>query len=218
MRNPSIIMLGTLLLASAGFLSACGGNPQAAQDTGQNTYNIRVNQTQPNVDEERKQATEARLEQLAEGIREVKHANCVILGNTAIVGIDVGGDLDRSRVGTIKYAVAEALKKDPVGINAIVTADMDLNARLQEIKQDIANGRPIQGIAEELADIVGRIIPQLPGDTVGRENEAPPDPNASTQEQGVQKSDNAQGGSMPNQKQANEPKSNTDFQDNPKNR
>lgn len=104
------------------------------------------------------------LEELAVSIPGVKDARCVVLGNMAIVGIDVDEKLDRSRVGTLKYSVAEAFRKDPYGIDAFVTADMDLNERLREIRADIEAGHPVAGFAEELADIMGRIMPQLPRD------------------------------------------------------
>lgn len=100
----------------------------------------------------------------------VEDANCVILGNTAVVGIDVDGELERARVGTIKYAVAEALRKDPEGIDSIVTADADVTERIKEIGEHIRQGHPISGFASELADMVGRIIPQLPKDVKVRQN------------------------------------------------
>ncbi|HZG55892.1 YhcN/YlaJ family sporulation lipoprotein [Paenibacillus sp.] len=217
MRKQTLGLAGALL-ALTFVATACGGRGDANSEAqgANDAYEVRVQQSAPNVDEERSRATEARLEQLAEGIQEVKHANCVIVGNTAIVGIDVGGDVERSRVGTIKYAVAEALRKDPVGIHAIVTADMDLNHRLQEIRQDMANGRPIEGIAEELADIVGRIVPQLPRDTqrIGGE---PEDPMAATQERGVNQVESEQNGST-KASNAGEPKDNRDFPGHPSNR
>ncbi|ALS27332.1 YhcN/YlaJ family sporulation lipoprotein [Paenibacillus cisolokensis] len=117
----------------------------------------------------------AHLERLAQGVRGVKGAHCVVLGNTAVVGIDVDSKVDRSHVGTIKYSVAEAFRKDPYGINAIVTADMDLNERLRELSEDIRAGRPIAGFAEELADIVGRIVPQIPRHITPSDTE--PDPS-----------------------------------------
>ncbi len=219
---------GALLLACAVAATACSGNGGAGAEAKQtdDTQRIRVQQTATEQDTKRARATEARLEQLAESIQEVKHANCVIVGDTAIVGIDVGGDVERSRVGTIKYAVAEALRKDPVGINAIVTADMDLNHRLQEIRQDIQNGRPMQGIAEELADIVGRIVPQLPRD-IEQRSQPPSDPKGATQEHGVQKIEASQDGASnppsnrPSNQAANppsnagEPRDNRDFDSHP---
>jgi YhcN/YlaJ family sporulation lipoprotein len=104
------------------------------------------------------------LEELAKSVPGVKDARCVVFGNTAVVGIDVDETLDRSRVGTLKYSVAEAFRKDPYGIDAFVTADMDLNERIREIRADIEAGHPVAGFVEELTDIIGRIMPQLPRD------------------------------------------------------
>lgn len=122
-------------------------------------------------------AVASHLEMLARGVEGVNGANCVVFGNFAIVGIDVDPAMERSRVGTVKYAVAEALRKDPYGVNAIVTADIDLAQRIREIRADIRHGRPVAGFAEELADIVGRLVPQVPRDIIppqGPENTGAP--------------------------------------------
>ncbi|RKP55622.1 YhcN/YlaJ family sporulation lipoprotein [Cohnella endophytica] len=108
----------------------------------------------------------AHLESLARGIKGVKGANCVVFGKYAIVGIDVDEKMERSQVGTIKYSVAEAFRKDPYGIDAIVTADIDMAQRVREIRADVKSGHPISGFAEELSDIVGRLIPQIPRNIV----------------------------------------------------
>jgi YhcN/YlaJ family sporulation lipoprotein len=92
------------------------------------------------------------------------------MNNVAVVGIDVDGTLTRSRVGNIKYSVAEAIRKDPRGVKALVTADMDISSRLAEMGRHISKGHPVSGFASEMADIIGRIIPQLPGDTKPRGN------------------------------------------------
>ena len=72
--------------------------------------------------------------------------------------------MDRSEVGSIKYSVAESLKNDPHGARAMIVADPDVNARLKEIGEDIRKGEPIEGIMNELADIAGRLIPEVPAD------------------------------------------------------
>lgn len=118
-------------------------------------------------------AVSQHLANLARKVPGVKNANCVVFGNTAIVGIDVDSGMERSRVGTVKYSVAEALSKDKYGANALVTADMDINERLREMAADIRQGRPISGFANELADIVGRIVPQIPNDVKQIESNAP---------------------------------------------
>lgn len=117
-----------------------------------------MNQRKPAVPNAQK--TSHRLVKLATGIPGVKNATAVVFGKYTLVGIDVDPSLDRSRVGTIKYSVAQALKKDPQGVNALVTADPDLNHRLRRIHQQIMKGKPLSGITDELADIAGRIAPQ----------------------------------------------------------
>src|SRR5690606_39479185 len=96
-------------------------------------------------DEERAQ----HLANLAASVPNVNDATAVVLGNIAVVGIDIDGNVERSQVGTIKYSVAESLKHDPHGAGAVVVADPDINARLKEISEDIKNGKPIQGLMNE---------------------------------------------------------------------
>jgi len=116
---------------------------------------------------------QAHLESLAKQVPGVKGAHCVIMGKTAVVGIDVDGNIERARVGGIKYTVAEALRKDPQGAGAIVTADMDLSHRIAEIGKKTSAGHPISGFATEMADIIGRIVPQMSSDTHPRTKSVP---------------------------------------------
>ncbi|WP_243735200.1 YhcN/YlaJ family sporulation lipoprotein [Paenibacillus turpanensis] len=158
-----------MLLCIGLALAGCSRNEtNDASPPQSENYKVNTEQTAPNRIKQQMpanpQEVTERLERLAASVPQVKSANCVVMGNTAVVGIDIEGTADRSRVGTIKYSVAEALRKDPYGVNAIVTADMDLADRIREIREDIANGKPFSGLANEMADIIGRIIPQLPQD------------------------------------------------------
>lgn len=132
-----------------------------------------VKQTAPNQRERMSAQEKAdHLAALATDVPNVEGATAVVAGRYAVVGIDVDRTLDRSRVGTLKYSVAQALKEDPHGANALVTADTDMVQRLREMNEDMREGRPIRGIAEELADIAGRIMPQ-PSREVEREEQPP---------------------------------------------
>ena len=156
-------LLSILLL----LLSGCNFNNQAENANHHNEKNqVKQvkNSTIDKVDRKQSEAISKHLANLAAKVPNVKGATAIAIGNYAIVGIDVDKDLDRSKVGTIKYSVAEALKHDKYGANAIVIADPDITARLEEIGEDIRNGHPIQGILNELSDIVGRIMPEIPGD------------------------------------------------------
>lgn len=133
---------------------------------------IKVQQSVPPKKEiKNPQEVAERLADLAASVPEVNRATCVVMGNTAIVGIDVKGSLDSSQVGTVKYSVAEILRNDPYGVHAIVTADLDLYHRIQNVADDLRKGNPISGLSNELADIIGRIMPQVPSDIIQPDQE-----------------------------------------------
>ncbi|WP_246294450.1 YhcN/YlaJ family sporulation lipoprotein [Paenibacillus planticolens] len=151
-----------------------------SQDT--NQRQVKVQQIAPQkLEIKDSKAVADRLESLATSIPNVESAHCVVFGNTAVVGINLRKDLDRAKVGTVKYSVAEALKKDPYGVNAIVTADLDLDQRLRNIRDNISAGRPITGFAEQMADIMGRAMPQLPRDIRNPQDNTGPGPNDANQ-------------------------------------
>jgi YhcN/YlaJ family sporulation lipoprotein len=145
-------------------LTGCSTNKEI-QNKNNNLVNVKNSNIQE-VDRKTGQEISKRLVQLATSIPNVNDATAVVMGRYAIVGIDVNSKLERSQVGTIKYSVAESLKKDPYGARAIVVADADTTERLKEISSDIKNGRPIQGVMEELADVAGRLMPEIPGDLI----------------------------------------------------
>jgi YhcN/YlaJ family sporulation lipoprotein len=152
-----------LLIISLFLLFGCNNREDDVAQNQHNTVNVK-NSTIQNVDKQTGQQISKHLADLATSIPKVNDATAVVLGRYALVGIDVNKDLDRSEVGSIKYSVAESLKNDPHGSRAIVIADPDINARLKEIGEDIQTGKPIEGIMNELADIAGRVIPEVPAD------------------------------------------------------
>jgi YhcN/YlaJ family sporulation lipoprotein len=171
MRTLLIIVLGVFVLTGCGRNTNNNSVPQQNQAPNAQIHSQQTNPTNhPGMTPDQ---IRTHLEQLAMSIPQVQHAHCVIIGKTAVVGIDVVGDLPRARVDNTKYSVAEALRKDPYGVNAIVTADIDLDNRLKNIRQQIMNGHPITGFADEMGKIMGRIVPQLPKD-INPKNSPPP--------------------------------------------
>lgn len=166
---------GLCVLIVASLLAGCNQVTKQAspspRNENQNAPRVQNVQEQQNVTDDDNQAKndqmskQSHLEELAKRTPGVNNAHCIIMGNTALVGIDVDAKLERARVGTIKYTVAEAIRKDPDGAGTIVTADVDLAQRIAEIGTKIREGHPISGFTTELADIIGRIVPQLPQDT-----------------------------------------------------
>ncbi|MDR6998048.1 YhcN/YlaJ family sporulation lipoprotein [Neobacillus niacini] len=146
-------------------IAGCTNNEANQKQSNQSLVNVK-NSYIENVDRKTGQEISKRLVELATSVPNVNDATAVVIGRYAIVGIDVNSKLERSQVGTIKYSVAESLKKDPFGAKSIVVADADTTERLREISSDINKGRPIQGIMEELADVAGRLMPEVPGDLI----------------------------------------------------
>jgi YhcN/YlaJ family sporulation lipoprotein len=159
--NKRIAVIMVLLFALSGCHTA--NKPAAnAPPTGKKiSYTERVNQTAPQPKYNRSaQAVANRMVDLATKVPQVRGATAISIGKYTVVGINVDPTLDRGRVGTIKYTVAQALQKDPQGSRAIVTADPDVIQRIRELNEDIKQGRPLAGISNELADIVARLSPQ----------------------------------------------------------
>ncbi|OYD07827.1 YhcN/YlaJ family sporulation lipoprotein [Paludifilum halophilum] len=167
------------LICAVGLLFGCqpANKPPANESAPPKNQDVprteRVKQTAPN----RKQpdnppAVADRLVKIATDMPQVERATAVTAGGYTVVGIDVDPTLDRGRVGTVKYSVAQALKEDPQGANALVTADVDTVQRLREMADDIRNGQPIGGVTDELANIASRIVPQ-PSKEVPKQEEPP---------------------------------------------
>ncbi|AXI08962.1 hypothetical protein CUC15_08545 [Oceanobacillus zhaokaii] len=121
------------------------------------------------------------LAHLAAEVPDVNGASAVVAGPYAVVGIDVDKDLDRTRVGSIKYSVSEALYHDPYGKSAVVVADADATERIRGMADKIQQGYPVQGIVDELAAIVGRFMPEFP---VNENQPTEPDQNKQSIPQG----------------------------------
>jgi len=102
------------------------------------------------------------LANIASDVPNVNSASAIVAGPYALVGIDVDQDLDRARVGTVKYTVSEALQHDDYGKTAVVVADGDIMERIREMRRHMQEGQPVQGVIEELSAIIGRYMPDLP--------------------------------------------------------
>jgi YhcN/YlaJ family sporulation lipoprotein len=158
------------------FISACNMQNNAEQNDKDHKVKVQNSAIQE-VDRQSGQKISRHLVNLTTHIPNIDDAAAVVVGRYAIVGIDVNDNMERSEVDTVKYTVAEALKKDPHGARAVVVADPDITARLKEISEDIKNGKPILGIMNELSDITGRIMPEVPADMIEPQTKSPTEDN-----------------------------------------
>nr|WP_279599944.1 YhcN/YlaJ family sporulation lipoprotein [Bacillus sp. B19-2] len=165
-----------ILIQTVMLLSACGIQNNARNEANELPGNkpIQVkNSSQEPVNRKDGQAISRRLVKITESVPGVNDATAVVLGRLAVVGIDVKDNLERSKVESIKYSVAEALQNDPYGANAAVVADPDAVNRLRAMGREIQAGRPVKGILDELAAIVGRVLPEVPNDATDNQQTNP---------------------------------------------
>ncbi|QKY68924.1 YhcN/YlaJ family sporulation lipoprotein [Lentibacillus sp. CBA3610] len=161
-----LLRLGILSFLSFTLLIGCQQNQDEQslpEETENNDRFIQVEDSDP-VEQQRLTNNEiaTHLSNVASDVPDVENATSVVAGPYAVVGIDVDKDLDRSRVGSIKYSVLEALQKDPYGKTAVVVADGDVVERIRSMGDKMAQGYPVTGIVDELSAIVGRYMPEAP--------------------------------------------------------
>lgn len=137
--------------------------PRALEDQENQHQLMQVENSSENAPEElSNNEIASHLANIAAGVPNVNDAYAVVAGPYAVVAIDVDEDLDRTRVGTVKYSVNEALYHDTYGKTAVVIADADGVERIRGMADKIRQGYPVQGVIEELAAIVGRYMPDFP--------------------------------------------------------
>lgn len=104
-----------------------------------------------------------RAEQLAKEatkVKGVRKAVIVISENMAYVGIDLKPNIDGKETEAVKEAVADRVENADKRITrTYVTSDVGLVTRIRRIADDIAEGKPVSGFANELREIGERIAP-----------------------------------------------------------
>lgn len=158
---------GICIIMTSFIISGCQSNDEdiSLPDEESNNRYLQVEDSDPaNKQSLSNKEIADHLASIAAGVANVNDASAVVAGPYAVVGIDVDKDLDRSRVGTIKYSVLEVLKHDPYGKTAVVVADGDIMERLNQMRNKMKQGYPIHGVVDELSGIIGRYMPDLPID------------------------------------------------------
>ncbi|MBY0188880.1 YhcN/YlaJ family sporulation lipoprotein [Bacillus aerophilus] len=199
----TLFMIQTIIL-----LGACQQQekPEALDKQDGRQHLVRVSDSSKKETNQARPSTDVaqHLVNVTEHVADVNDATAIVIGRYAVVGIDVKDDLDRSKVETIKYSVAKALRNDPEGANAVVVADPDTVSRLKEMGKEIQAGRPVSGIMDELAAIVGRVMPEMPRNEIDRNEKDPTnDPNNQLKERDqkqLEKNQNDQSNHHMNQK------------------
>lgn len=94
-------------------------------------------------------------------LKEVESATCVISGSTAIIGVQFDDQYKGEMTDEIKKKIDQLVKRTDTRINRVaVTADPDLVSRIEDIFEDIGQGKPLSGFVKEINELLNRIQPK----------------------------------------------------------
>ncbi|HLR34846.1 MAG TPA: YhcN/YlaJ family sporulation lipoprotein [Tissierellales bacterium] len=93
-------------------------------------------------------------------LKDIEDAAVVISGKTALVGIDLDEDVEGEMTNELKRKVVKIVKDTDRNIeNVGVSADPDIWKRIVSMADDIEDGKPLSGFANEIEEIFRRIAP-----------------------------------------------------------
>ncbi|MGI6343934.1 MAG: YhcN/YlaJ family sporulation lipoprotein [Bacillota bacterium] len=92
---------------------------------------------------------------------EVKNSYAVVLGNVAIVGVDMNDRISGDRENRLKDDISAQVEKEmPELAEVWVTADPDLVVRVRDLARRIERGEPISGFLDEVGELLKKLRPQ----------------------------------------------------------
>ncbi len=111
-------------------------------------------------DDQSEQEQAEEIAEIAQKVQGVKDATVLVTGDTAYVGIDIDNEIEDEQTNDLKDRVAEQIKEDEESTDRVfVSADADTVSRLQEMVDDIGEGRPVSGFLNELTEMFRRPAP-----------------------------------------------------------
>ncbi len=116
----------------------------------------------PQPDQQNVQATVAdRVVKLVNAMPEVKSSYALVVGNVAMVGVDLRDQLSGDKENELKSRISANTKKEiPELAEVWVTSDPDLVTRIRDLAGRISRGEPITGFFDEITNIAKKLQPQ----------------------------------------------------------
>ncbi|MFE4705224.1 YhcN/YlaJ family sporulation lipoprotein [Peribacillus simplex] len=95
-----------------------------------------------------------------EALKGVSNASVIVTENNAYVGAVLKDGGDKDIPNDLKEKIADAVRgADPSVDQVYVSANPDFVQRMKGYANDIENGKPVAGFAEEFRELVTRIFP-----------------------------------------------------------
>ncbi|SFJ07827.1 YhcN/YlaJ family sporulation lipoprotein [Thermoflavimicrobium dichotomicum] len=96
------------------------------------------------------------------GLREIRSASAVIMGNRAYVAVALNQRVGNAKLtDNLKKKIADRARDVEPGIKRVyVSANPDFAKQLDQYADEIRAGRPVQGLINRLTDLVNRTFPE----------------------------------------------------------
>lgn len=125
-----------------------------------NTSNATNNTNNITSDDLSQRAT--RIAKALNKINGVEKATVIITGEVALVGLNITNNISNEQITKIKKEAEQmTLNTDTSIKNAAITSAPEIVDRIVNISSDIANGKPLSGLADELGSLIRRITPTI---------------------------------------------------------
>ncbi|MFF2500471.1 YhcN/YlaJ family sporulation lipoprotein [Peribacillus sp. NPDC058075] len=132
-------------------------NPMNVSDTRQNVNDNNDNDNGNGINDMR---VSKDISDQVEAMKEVSNASVIVTENNAYVGAVLKDGRDKDITNDLKERIADKVREaDPSVDQVYVSANPDFVQRMEGYANDIENGKPIAGFAEEFRELVTRIFP-----------------------------------------------------------
>ncbi|WP_051405112.1 YhcN/YlaJ family sporulation lipoprotein [Bacillus cihuensis] len=117
-------------------------------------YNVRNNTNNNNIREGNDLAMEVNK------LREVNSSSVMVMGNSAYVAAELSDKGSNELARNVEEKIADKVRAaDPSIENVYVSSNPDFIDRMQGYSNDVRNGHPISGFANEFTETVKRVFP-----------------------------------------------------------
>lgn len=132
-------------------------NPMNVSDTRQNVNDNNDNDNGNGINDMR---VSKDISDQVEAMKEVSNASVIVTENNAYVGAVLKDGRDKDITNDLKERIADKVREaDPSVDQVYVSANPDFVQRMEGYANDIKNGKPVAGFAEEFRELVTRIFP-----------------------------------------------------------
>ncbi|WP_352923835.1 YhcN/YlaJ family sporulation lipoprotein [Peribacillus simplex] len=132
-------------------------NPMNVSDTRQNVNDNNDNDNGNGINDMR---VSKDISDQVEAMKEVSNASVIVTENNAYVGAVLKDGRDKDITNDLKERIADKVREaDPSVDQVYVSANPDFVQRMEGYANDIENGKPVAGFAEEFRELVTRIFP-----------------------------------------------------------